>query len=41
MASTERGERSGGTLKKKLRLTIASAKEARGRVYGIAEPPSA
>ena len=30
-----------GTLKKKLRLTIASAKEERGRVYRIAEPPSA
>src|SRR5262249_34207 len=29
-----------GTLKKKLRLTIASAKEERGRVYRIAEPPS-
>ena len=27
-----------GTLKKKLGLTIASAKEARGRVYRIAEP---
>jgi hypothetical protein len=30
-----------GTLKKKLRLTLASAKEERGRVYRIAEPPSA
>jgi hypothetical protein len=30
-----------GTLKKKFRLTIASAKEERGRVYRIAEPPSA
>jgi hypothetical protein len=30
-----------GTLKKKLRLTIASAKEERGRVYRVAEPPSA
>jgi hypothetical protein len=30
-----------GTLKKKLRLTIASAKEERGRVYRIAELPSA
>ena len=30
-----------GTLKKKLRLTIASDKEERGRVYRIAEPPSA
>ena len=30
-----------GTLKEKLRLTIASAKEERGRVYRIAEPPSA
>jgi hypothetical protein len=30
-----------GTLKKKLRLTIASAKEERGRVYRIAEPVSA
>jgi hypothetical protein len=30
-----------GTLKKKLGLTIASAKEERGRVYRIAEPPSA
>ena len=30
-----------GTLKKKLRLTIASAKEERGRVYRIAEPPRA
>jgi hypothetical protein len=29
-----------GTLKKKLRLTIASTKEERGRVYRIAEPPS-
>ena len=27
-----------GTLKKKLGLTIASAKEARGRVYRIPEP---
>ena len=27
-----------GTLKKKLGLTVASAKEARGRVYRIAEP---
>ena len=27
-----------GTLKKKLRLTVASAKEQRGRVYRIAEP---
>ena len=27
-----------GTLKKKLGLTIASAKEERGRVYRIAEP---
>ena len=27
-----------GTLKKKLRLTVASAKEERGRVYRIAEP---
>ena len=30
-----------GTLKKKLGLTIASAKEARGRVYRIAEPTNA
>ena len=30
-----------GTLKKKLGLTLASAKEERGRVYRIAEPPSA
>ena len=30
-----------GTLKKKLRLTLASAKEERGRVYRIAEPASA
>jgi hypothetical protein len=29
-----------GTLKKKLRLTLASAKEERGRVYRIAEPAS-
>ena len=29
-----------GTLKKKLGLTLASAKEARGRVYRIAEPAS-
>ena len=29
-----------GTLKKKLGLTIASAKEERGRVYRIAEPAS-
>src|ERR1700720_740233 len=29
-----------GTLKKKLGLTLASAKEERGRVYRIAEPPS-
>ena len=29
-----------GTLKKKLRLTLASAKEERGRVYRIAEPTS-
>jgi hypothetical protein len=29
-----------GTLKEKLRLMIASAKEERGRVYRIAEPPS-
>jgi len=27
-----------GTLKKKLGLTLASAKEERGRVYRIAEP---
>ena len=30
-----------GTLKKKLGLTLASAKEKRGRVYRIAEPASA
>jgi hypothetical protein len=30
-----------GTLKKKLGLTIASAKEARGRVYRIPEPTNA
>jgi hypothetical protein len=30
-----------GTLKKKLGLTVASAKEERGRVYRIAEPASA
>ena len=30
-----------GTLKKKLGLTLASAKEERGRVYRIAEPESA
>jgi len=30
-----------GTLKKKLGLTLAAAKEERGRVYRIAEPPSA
>jgi hypothetical protein len=30
-----------GTLKKKLGLTLASAKEERGRVYRIAEPTSA
>jgi hypothetical protein len=30
-----------GSLKKKLGLTIASAKEERGRVYRIAEPASA
>ena len=30
-----------GTLKKKLGFTIASTKEERGRVYRIAEPPSA
>ena len=30
-----------GALKKKLRLTIASDKEERGRVYRIVEPPSA
>src|SRR5262249_2480039 len=30
-----------GTLKKKLGLTLASVKEERGRVYRIAEPPSA
>jgi hypothetical protein len=29
-----------GTLKKKLGLTLASAKEGRGRVYRIAEPAS-
>jgi hypothetical protein len=29
-----------GALKKKLGLTVASAKEERGRVYRIAEPPS-
>ena len=29
-----------GTLKKKLGLTLASAKEDRGRVYRIAEPAS-
>ena len=29
-----------GTLKKKLGLTIASAKEERGRVYRVAEPAS-
>src|SRR5437016_8792445 len=29
-----------GTLKKKLRLTLASAKEEHGRVYRIAEPAS-
>ena len=29
-----------GTLKKKLALTVASAKEERGRVYRIAEPAS-
>src|SRR5690349_24476412 len=29
-----------GTLKKKLGLTLASAKEERGRVYRVAEPPS-
>jgi hypothetical protein len=29
-----------GTLKKKLRLILASAKEERGRVYRIAEPAS-
>src|ERR1700756_4235942 len=29
-----------GTLKKKLGLTLASAKEERGRVYRSAEPPS-
>src|SRR5438552_8720683 len=29
-----------GTLKKKLGLTVASAKEERGRVYRIAEPAS-
>ena len=30
-----------GTLKKKLRLTLASAQEERGRVYRIAEPTRA
>ena len=30
-----------GTLKKKLGLTVASAKEERGRVYRIAEPANA
>ena len=30
-----------GTLKKKLGLSVASAKEERGRVYRIAEPASA
>jgi hypothetical protein len=30
-----------GTPKKKLGLTLASAKEERGRVYRIAEPASA
>jgi len=30
-----------GTLKKKLGLTLASAKEERGRVYRIAVPVSA
>ena len=30
-----------GTLKKKLRLALASAKEERGRVYRVAEPASA
>src|SRR6201986_4015671 len=30
-----------GTLKKKLRLTLASAQEERGRVYRITEPASA
>jgi hypothetical protein len=30
-----------GTFKKKLGLTIASAKEERGRVYRIAEPARA
>ena len=30
-----------GTLKKKLGLTLASAKEERGRVYRLAEPASA
>ena len=29
-----------GTLKKKLGLTLATAKEDRGRVYRIAEPAS-
>jgi hypothetical protein len=29
-----------GTLKKKLGLTLASAKEERGRVYGVTEPAS-
>ena len=32
---------SSGTLKKKLGLTLASAKEERGRVYRIAEPARA
>ena len=36
---TVRGDFS-GTLKKKLGLTLASAKEERGRVYRIAEPAS-
>jgi hypothetical protein len=30
-----------GTLKKKLGLALASAKEERGRVYRVAEPASA
>jgi hypothetical protein len=30
-----------GTLKKKLGLTLTSAKEERGRVYRIAEPANA
>jgi len=30
-----------GTLKKKLGLEVASAREERGRVYRIAEPASA